>query len=213
MKHLFKKLIKGLVIGAACIGLTASAAERKLHSFLGVPAIIITNTASITNLDVATYGTNFIGNFFTNYNGVLVNVGTTTNANGTLHGVTTPLLGTVPLSPLTVPVHPAIDAAPYTNHMGEADIVIKGVGQSGANTAMTLRFTPVFGSNASTEAAERFTWGVTPNTTTAFVIRTNIPLFRMMRGATGIRCDWIIAGDTDASSAVTITDLDIIQTW
>lgn len=208
-----KTFAKLLAVGLLLLGMTANAAERRKHSFLGVPAIIVTNTASVTNLAVATYGTNFVGVHFTNSVGTLVNVGTTTNANGTLHGVYTALIGTAPLSPLTLPIQPVINAAPYTNHMGEADIVIRGVGGSGANTAMTIRFTPVFGDNASTEAAEQFLWGVTPNTTTPFVIRTNIPLYRMMRGATGIRCDFITAGDTDANSAVTITDLDLFQLW
>ena len=205
-----KKILFGLLAVAAT--LAARADEWKAISFLGVPAVVVSNTFSgVTNLSLQAGGTNMTGQIFTNSQNQRIIVGTTTNAAGALVGVTTPLIGQVPMSPKSLPYISPINSSPWTNYQGPVYLAIRGIGGSGADTAMTIRFSQVEGTNNLTGASAQWSTVFVPSSG-AFALRTNVPM-SFFAGATAIQCDTITAGDTDASSQVTITDLDLIQIW
>lgn len=205
-----KKFLIAVVLLAT---FTAGAVERKAFSFINEPSICISNSISFTNLNAVTGNTNYTGNIFTNKAGSRVIVGTTTNAAGAFVGQYENVFADVVLSPLTVPYFGNItNSGSEPGFQGPAAIVITLTGQSGANSACNFRFTPVFdGVEPGTAASEQFTVGVTANTTTKVTVKTNLPLWMKMNNAIAIRCDWALNTDTDASSRVDVTKLELIQ--
>ena len=208
----FKK-IGALLVGFVALAAPVQAEEWKVLSFLSVPSITVSNTfAGATNLALQAGGTNMNGLQFTNNNGNRIIVGTSTNRDGTYAGASQPVIGFVPVSPKSVPFVAPINSTPWTNYQGPVVLSIRGVGGSGADTAMTITFSAMQGTNRMT-AGGNSTWSALfVPASGAFALRTNVPM-TFFAGATAIQCDTITTGDTDASSQVTITDLDLTQIW
>lgn len=202
-----KKLIATL-IGLGLVA-TASAAEWVTPSFLSVPSIQVTNLMNVTNLNQLSGGTNTSLVVYTNFANVRVAVGVTTNASGNDIGKYENLLTDVSLSALSLPsLRTTGDTNNYGNWQGPVAIYVSVTGGSGANTAIPIRFAPVFGNKVGTQ--ETFVFAVTPSGATRVTIKTNLPL-SVLNNATALRCLDITNPDADASSQVVVSDLGLIQ--
>lgn len=210
MKNLLKIVLLTTLVS---LTLTSQAQTFSSQSFIAnASSLNVSNTFGITNLLApSTYGSNVVSVLFTNRAGTRVVV-----AAGT--GETVNLCASVNLWPdrngnWWSPLYQQstngtpLQIAPYPGM--PASLTVRLIGGSGANVAMLMKFVPVFdGDNESTVAAEAFDWSVTPNTTTAVCISTNVPLYKWP-GAKKLRLKSITAGDTDASSQVTIFNLSL----
>lgn len=216
-------LILSFGLGVVCQGQTAGL-SFKSYSFLNCQSLQVSNTIQVTNLLSFnnTTQSNVTGTVFTNLAGSKV-----TSAPGTADFVN--LLKIVPLwdtgggmyTPIYTNQAPGatLMAGPYYN----ASIFIRLVGGSGANAAVTFRFTPVpsaynpvtraypdwtqFGLDEGV-AADVQTISVTATTTTEIKSRTLLDLSKFV-GCAGIMCQLINNADTDASSAVQVLECSL----
>lgn len=211
-----KKFILTL-IGVVALAVSAKAQTFQSPSFLTVPAVYVTNLFAITNLPLNNlYGTNIAGTTFSNYTAAgalqlaivssnysslnfMADVplwsdrngrwyGVTTNADSTVAGTDTPMILSISL-----------------------------VGGSGANSAVTFTFAPVYDNQPlangligrhSTVAAEQWAVAVTATTTTAITTGVPVPAYRWP-GARALRLLRIVNADTDASSQVIVYDCSL----
>lgn len=92
-----------------------------------------------------------------------------------------------------------------------SQIFIRLVGQSGANTACTFVFAPVWDDDpldASTDTATYFTVAVTSNGATPVTSRTPIPAYQLY-GAKRLRLVSVTHPDADATSRVTVLKCEL----
>lgn len=202
-----KKII--IAVGLALGVLSSQAQNFESGTFFrNATTLSVSNVANITNLLSSTSaGTNTLGTLWTNLNGtqIVVAASTTNRVN---------LLGSVEIPPTDRNGNypPLLLAGTNTLNNWQPspyNLFIKLVGQSGANSAVTFEFTPVYNGNVeATDAASLWIVSVTANTTTAVTLATNVPLYKWM-GAKSLRCRAISNADTDASSRVDILNLDL----
>jgi hypothetical protein len=147
--------------------------------------------------------------YWTNTAGSRVTVATNTGA-GSWANATTKVVDDIPLwsDRNGQPVwEPNTNSNNYVQ--SGATLAVTMVGGSGANTASTWVFTPVYdGVNEATAAAELWTIAFTPTTTTVATLVTNVPTYRWP-GAKLLRLVRVVPGDTDASSQVTLLDVNV----
>jgi hypothetical protein len=179
------------------------------NRFLAVPAVYATNTLQITNLATAgSVGTNIVGTVFTNKNNSRVVV-TTAGAYSPI-----PLLQDVSLAALQDGAGAWVQSPTNGSQLYNASyatLATTMTAQSGANAPVTFVFTPLFnGVNEASEAADLWTFSFTPTASSTQTFTTNAPLWRWP-GAAKLRLKRIVNGDTDATSAVIITDVSLNQ--
>lgn len=206
-----KKIISILMVVALAVSANAQWAVHNSNlpggnKFLAVPAVYATNNFNITNLSsVIGPGTNLAGTVFTNKAGTRATV----TAAGV--GAAQPLLQDVSIQPLAS--GGGAWAYHYTNGVERsyATMSVTLTAQSGANAAVTFALTPLYnGVNEATETADLWTWSFTPTASTTHTVSTNVPLWRWP-GAEKLRLRRITNADTDATSAVIITDVSLNQ--
>lgn len=89
-----------------------------------------------------------------------------------------------------------------TNYYSYGTLFFSLVGGSGANSAVTFRFVPLYdGTNQPNQAGEFIAVSVTANTTTVVNLSTNLIASRVI-GAKKLRLVDIVNADADASSSV-----------
>jgi hypothetical protein len=198
-----KKFILSAVL--AIFATVATAGSWQSISMLGggANAIYVTNTIGITNLFSSTgQGTNFFGTTFTN--------GTTrvTDTNGSSGSLLVDYIALPRWSDGKPMYSQTTNSLNYLQ--SQADVAITLVGGSGANSAISFLFTPVYGKGADTEGPTTQDWlvGVTATTTTPVTVVTNVPL-HLWPGAAGFRCRRITNPDTDASAQVIVTEFSV----
>ncbi len=206
-----KKILISLGLVLGLVTSVVAQPSHKSYSFLNpaYSSITYSNLTGITNALTAVYvGSNAPGLYWTNNSGrqtVATNTGLGTWANTAF-----PVLQDVPLWSTR---NGLVAWEPNTNYLNiplsGATLSVTLKGGSGANTASTLVFTPLFdGVHESTVATDVWTVGVLPNTTTMTTTTTNVPLWKWP-GAKALRLVRITSGETDASSQVTLFNLSI----
>lgn len=202
-----------IVLVVACVSVAHAAQEWKLSSFLNVPSITTSNTYGATNLFSPTFtvsnATNFTGLIITNKALGRVIIGTTTNSDGTYTSQYQNIFSDIPMGPYSLPFAGATNAT----YQGPVGIIVSVTGGSGANVANTLKFIPVFDEShqATAAATEGLLLAVTPNGATRVTIKTNLLLQTQFHNCKSIRLEWILPGDTDASSQVVWDTIKLIQ--
>ena len=203
-----KKLL--LAVGLAIVtSLVANAQDSRHYSFSflpsGIDAITVTNTLNITNLlTEGSMGTNLAGTTFTN-------LGTRVVVAGTV-GASVQLLGDVNL---WIPKDGRMWNV-YTNDLlgplytdNPMWISMTYDSGSGANSAMTLVFTPMADDNREVNG-NPFTWSITAVASqTQLTVATNLQQAWQWPGAKKLRVRRVVNADADASSQVIITDLNL----
>lgn len=211
-----KTMKRLLLIAAMLVSLAATAQNYQNPSFLTVPAVYVTNTLAITNLVLNTGSTNQANTVYSNY------VGTTlTRIIAGTNQTNVQLLRDVPLwadrEGRWYPLGTTNNTIGVDGTSSPMMVSVTGVGGSGANTAMTLTFAPVYNTRVrsdgligdhSTVAAEQWAPTFTPTTTTAFTQGIAVPAYKWP-GARALRLLRIVGGDTDASSQVIISDISL----
>lgn len=210
-----KKLLSIIAVLGLAISLQAQPFQSP--SFLTVPAVYVTNILQITNVSLNNlYGTNIAGTAFTNITSTGAQVLTVVNSNySTLNFCA------------DVPLWADRNGRWYGTYTN-ADSSIAGtdtpmilsislVGGSGANSAVTFTFAPVYDNQPlpsgligrhSTVAAEQWAVAVTATTTTAITTGIPVPAYRWP-GARALRLLRIVNADTDASSQVIVYDCSL----
>lgn len=202
---------KLLTLGLLALALSSQAQliRHSVQPFVNATSITVSNNLSVTNLNSTTSvgsvgaGTNVWGTTFTNYAGtacLVTNNAALTNTYGTFENYN--LLGSVWLweGRSHVPQNTWYSTNVPTTI---GSVMIKLVGQSGANSAVNFTFVPLpDGTNEATAAAETWVVGVTANTTTPVVIYTNIP--SRFIGCAKLRLRSVLNTDTDATSKVDV---------
>lgn len=195
---------KLLTISVLVASLTVSkAVDPQTWNLLAsdIGSLVVTNTRGITNLSsVGVTGTNVYGIIYTNKSGTAVTVSATTQSKA--------LVGSAPLWPVMLLDTPVIATAPWTNAQSRAQLVVSLIGGSGANTAQSWVFVPLWRDDdgnliESNQAGDVWAVSITPNTTTVVNYAVTVPLYRWP-GAYALRLKSITNGDTDASSDVII---------
>lgn len=207
--------MKKIIIGLALVLFTAvaNAGGWQVQQLMagGVTGLYITNTMAVTNLLTSGANTtNYAGTTFTN-NGTRVTVATNTSM-GTWKADDLNLLADYVSIPRLADGSPFYNLATNTLNYPQSgmDVAIKLTGGSGANSAVSFVFTPLYGAGLDLEGgtANEWTVGVTATTTTAVTIITNVPLYKWP-GAGGFRLRRIVNADTDASSEVILNELSV----
>ena len=200
----------GLVAGLLAVSQPARAAS---YTLLGsAQALYVTNGIAITNILLASsQGTNVAGTVFTNLFGTRVAVNTGyTNAQGTITnaGVIVPLLGGAELPTWTLPIN-VTNAQVTTDIRSPFNISVKFAANSGANAAVRFTISPSWnGTDVDNSTAFDWTFAFTPTASTTFVSATNVPAW-LWNGAKKIVLSRIVNADTDASSDVIVTAVDL----
>ncbi len=203
-----KKLL--LIIGlAVATSFVAKAQDSRHYSFSflpsGIDAIYVTNALNITNLLTSgSMGTNLAGTTFTNLGTRVVVAGTT--------GASIQLLNDVNLWIPKDGRHWNL----YTNDLlgvlytdSPMWISVTYDSGSGANAAMTFVMTPMADDNREVNA-NPFTWSFTAVASqTGTTVTTNLQQVWQWPGAKKLRVRRIVNADTDATSHVIITDLNL----
>ena len=228
--------MKKLLIGIALVvGLTSQAQTFRAQSFLaqGVASVYVTNLVAITNLNTAGANTtNAPGTAWSNYTtGVsspytLYVTATNSAVAGAWTNATKNLLKDVDLWALkdgSPAVMPSATNGTDRPTLSYATVAIRiASGGSGANTAASLVFTPLYGTgedNASTginprptpvegTTADEWTVGITSAGTASVVVTTNAPLYKWP-GARGLRLRRIVHADADASSQIIVNEVSL----
>jgi len=228
-----KKLI--LTIGLVVATMSAMAQARfSAQSFLaqGVASVYVTNLVAITNLNTASANsTNAPGTAWTNYTtGVsspyTLYVTATNTGSGTWTNASKNLIKDVDLWALrdgSPPVMPSATNGTDRPTLSYASVSIRiASGGSGANSALSFVFTPLYGPGADASltgpnpkptpiegaTADEWTVGVTASTTSSVTVITNAPLYKWP-GARGLRLRRIVNADTDATSQVIVNDVTL----
>lgn len=215
-----KKLISTLFV----LGIAGAAYGQNwtYQSFLNEASLTVTNTIQATNLaGIGATTTNVVGLIWTNQAGTRVIA-----AAGDTHN---PFVD-CQIWPNSQGSWPAISYTPmYTNSPATwqdspFSIYLKLIGQSGANSTVTFVAYPIVQDTSGpatssagpagvtkeiNATATSWTFSVTANTTTPVTLLTNAPTY-LWRGASGIRINRVVNGDTDATSNVTIQDLALV---
>ena len=203
-----KKFIYSLL---AVLGLVsaASAQNHVSQNFLNVLSLNVSNNLSISNLTSFAGMTNILGVTWTNLLG--------TRQTVTAAGDTTKLLNDVSLwSDRNGNPYVALGAyqsngntSTNANPVGPANLFLRLHGGSGANSAVTFVFQPLWdGSTAPAATTDDWSVALTATTTTPVTLATNVPFYRWP-GAKGLRLKSIVNSDTDASSQVTVTAIQL----
>jgi len=206
-------LIVGLVLGLVSVS-QAQLQRHVVQSFINATSITVSNGLSVTNLQSLLTqgsvgpGTNIWGITFTNYSGVAVmvtNNAAVTNTIFTYENYN--LLGAAHLWENATHVVQAL--ANSTNGPTYNSVMIKLIGQSGANAAVNFTFVPLpDGTNEVTASGDTWVVGVTANTTTPVCIFTNIPA--RFIGCAKLRLRSVLNTDTDATSKVDILSCGLV---
>lgn len=227
-----KKLI--LIVSLMVATVAAQAQTFRAQSFLapGVASVYVTNTIAITNLNTAGANTtNAPGTAWSNYTfGVsapytLYVVGTNTGS-GTWTNATKNLLKDVDLWALkdgSPAVMQSMTNGTDRPTLSYATLAIRiASGGSGANTAASLVFTPLYGTGTDTASiginprptplegntADEWTVGITSAGTAEVRLLTNAPLYKWP-GARGLRLRRIVHADADASSQIIVNEVSL----
>lgn len=206
-----------LAIVTLAIGLQAQAQVFTSQSFLNCRSLEVTNTIGVTNLlaVLAPRTTNMLATIFTNLNGTKIN-STAANGGDTLNLLKTVRLWTDRNAMPYVPIYTNQPAgAAEMPGSRNANIYIRLIGGSGANSAVLFSFYPVpsdggpgdsdgFGVE-STAAADLIVVSVTANTTNQ-VSSINPLDMRRLAGCKGLKLVSIANADTDASSQVVVLE-------
>lgn len=199
-----KKLIMiGLLLGATAVSQAQVAARSYKFLSSNIQSVLVTNTFAISNvLSSANLSTNKVGTIWTNTYGV----GTVAAA-----GDTTKLLSDVPLWSLrngegAWPVVTTNISSVYPPSYATFAATIRA--QSGAGAALTFTVVPLFGNAEATSAINHWTFSMTPVASTTVVLTTNVPMYQWP-GATALRIRRIVNEDTDATSAVVVSDISL----
>ncbi len=206
------KLLKSVIlIGLLALGLEAKAQDFRTFSFLNARSLQTTNTIGITNLATISTVTasNVTGTVYTNTAGTRVLTGPGTNEYVNL-------LKTInlwadrngsALAPIYTNQAPGAAEMPNASY---ANIYIRIVGGSGANSAVTFGFVPVPSDSGvdSNVAGDLITVAVTANTTTQVQSITRLD-YRKVANCKGLMCKYITNGDGDASSGVTVLECSL----
>lgn len=203
--------MKKLFITLTAIGLltlSASAVDHRATSFLNARSVTSTNAIGVTNLAsvTAVASTNVVGLVYTNTAGtrVVAAAGNTVN-----------LLKTAPLwSPGLVLTPTYTNQAPGAARMPGpyiGGIYIRMKGGSGANSAVTFVFAPVFSDSGAdaTIAANLITVALTATTTTEVQSYTLVDWTKVI-GAKGLMLRSITNADTDAASNVEVLECSLV---
>lgn len=222
-----------LTIGLAALAVSAfGQATWQAQSFLaqGVQSLYVTNLVAITNLNTAGANTtNAPGTAWSNYvaGGTARYVTATNTGSGSWTNATRNLLKDVTLwsrrdgSPAFTPSATNGFSVPT---FGDATLVIRvdaGSG-SGANTAMSLVFTPLYGYGLDNDSAglnprptavegttaDEWTVGITPAGATVVTVTTNVPTYRWP-GARALRLRRVVNTDTDPSSQAIVNEITL----
>lgn len=205
-----KKNISIIVLCMLAFGVSAQSFESQ--SFLNVTSLQVTNGIAVTNIySFGSTGSNTVGIVYTNRAGT-ASVITSTNAKSVklLNDVSlwADRVGGIPGF-----TQPTINASPYTNYQGNANIYIRLVGGSGANSAVTFSFAPIASglgnSDLGYESTSLFNVAVTATTTTEVRSLTPVPWATLWPGCKGVRLVRIVNADTDASSGVHVLECSL----
>lgn len=200
-----KKLFTLLAVMAA-LALSANAANFKSQSFIvgDVTSLCVSNSICVSNLLSYTVVTNWTGVNWTNAAGNRVITSTTGGVTAYKN-----LLKDVDLwsasdgSLPAVYYDPGVSGAAATNSCF-ANIYIKILGTSGANSAVTFAFVPLpDGVNESTVAADTVVVSLTAAGATVVDKTTKIEPWRWP-GSGKLRLKYIFNADEDATSKVTV---------
>lgn len=209
MKNSFKLFTATVILSLA--GFTASAQNfRSISMLQSALSITVSNNFQYTNLQsqpvVANASTtNIVGLIYTNLLGNQVIVGV---------GDTTQLTTDAPFW-CDRNGNPILVMSGYTNGtwLGAESGLTMNIhlltGGSGANSAVNFTFAPVFdGVHEATAAGDRWTVGVTANTTSQVNLSTNVPMWKWP-GCKFLRLETIVNTDTDASSQVVVDGISL----
>ncbi len=191
-----KKLIAILALVALTVTVNAQVFRSQTLLGPGVGSVAVSNTIPVTNLSTLTFygltATNpTVGVIWTNLSGISNNVVGAGDANN--------LLGTAVLWADRNGNWPSLGQSNYYASFG-----FRLVGQSGANSAVTFTFVPVYdGTNEATAAGDVYTVAVTATGASMVVTNTPVPLYKWP-GCKSIRLRGIVNADTDASSQVNV---------
>lgn len=209
-----KKILLILGLVSSMVSAQAQVQRHLVQSFINATSITVSNTVSVTNLlSLATQGsvgpgTNTWNITFTNYAGVaevVTNNASITNTIFTYENYN--LLGSAFL--WEGATHAAQALSNSTNGPTYSSVMIKLIGQSGANAAVNFTFVPLpDGINESTASADTWVVGVTANTTTPVCVFTNVPA--RFIGCAKLRLRSVVNTDTDATSKVDILNCALI---
>jgi hypothetical protein len=204
MKRLFT--LMALFGFAASLGAASFVSQPLIPS--DVRSLCVSNTINVTNLLSTTITTNAAGTIWTNYAGTRVIHSTSaTTGNKNLFRDVDLWAGSDGNAPHIYNADTANVNA--TNSILNANIFIRLVGGSGANSAVQFCLVPLpDGVHESTVTADRLLISVTANTTTEVTSITPIPAYKWP-GVAKIRCKWVNNSDTDASSRVDILDFSL----
>lgn len=206
-----KKLLIGLGLS---VSLGVSAQNFSVENLLAVGSLAVTNGliassgGGYTNINsYGVYGSNVVGEIYTNLNGTRVIVAAG-NASETAKLTRDIDLTGYDRNGNYPPVY--FDSASTNANTLQSyqpssqSLFLRVVGQSGANSAVTFIFVPVpDGVNESTVAGDAWQIAVTANTTTPVTLVTNLPIYRW-HGVKSMRLKSITNGDADASSRVDV---------
>lgn len=201
-----KKLLLTITLAAFAVSAYA-ATDITAASFLNARSLVISNTISVTNLiSGGGVGTNFMGTEWTNLFGVKTVV--TPATASTTNDVTKYNL----LNDVALPVDWAFRYGQTSNNVATspfcAAVHLRLVGGSGANAAGSYVF-QFLDKDKQPFSDRSFTFTITPNTTTEVNMMTNLTVSQLF-GVSYIRPKYFLAGDTDASSQVTIKTAELL---
>jgi hypothetical protein len=194
------------------VGLTATQAQvpNRSYSFLAddILSLNVTNAIPLTNLNSTATTTNALNVSYTN---TAATFKVLTNSTKNLF-VDVPLWSLRDGRPAYV-VETQGTNGMYVTSFGTVAITLQS--QSGANAAVSFIMRPLFGQskltgkpNQATEAAQTWTFAVTPTASSVQTFTTNAPM-HLWPGAVGLRLCGIINADTDASGAVYLRDISL----
>lgn len=211
-----KKLIS--IIGCA-LPLAGFAQVHTSQDFLNVPAVVVTNTFNITNLNLVTvvWKTNQVGTQYSNIVNNTLTLITATNGNAVN------LLGTASL--WTDRNGLPVGANWLTNNQAAATLQLpvvanisgKVFGTSASFTPISFTFAPVPASDGThnpdkttmlTDAAAEWTFSVTLQGAGQVNFCTNVPTW-LWPGMRGLTCKRIVNGTNGAASAIQVSDLQL----
>ena len=214
MKTIKSKILTGLMAVALVLMLPvatprARAGDFKSFNFFqgDVVSLTVSNTMNYTNLNSRTaQTTNWFGLNWTNFLGSNIVVTSSTNANATQK-----ITKDIPLysNTLNIPMQYAGTNTVQNIQPTFGKINIELVGGSGADAAVLFVFQPLAdGTNETTGTTDEWTVSVTPTTTTAVAVMTNVPAY-LWQGCGAVRLKRIVNSKAASSGQVTVTRLSL----
>lgn len=198
-----KKIILTLALLTGFV-MASPAIDFKSQSFISssIQSLSVSNTLGVTNLISATYHTNTAGTVWTN--GAGENTVHSTNVITAYKN----LLQDANMYPFPVVYDSVSVSEPGTNST-MANIYIRIVAQSGANTACTFIFVPLpDGEHESTVAGDALAIAVTSAGATEVTSTTRVPAYKWS-GSGKLRLKSITHPDADATSRVTVLNCSL----